>query len=133
MLLMLHEAPGMIHVRLVFCLWQSTFSPALMVALDACGASFCHMGQVTFHFNISEIELSLQTIEDQTCQVPVDEAMQFAQHFDPAHQLPGETVFPLLKIGAQQPKVRSKHTVVQASRKESLKRKEKKKRKKRRK
>ena len=76
---------------------------------------------------------TLQVIQAQPCQVLLDSAMQFAEQFDPAYQLPGETVDPTPRIDSQQLKAQLEHSADQSDRKERLKHKEKKKRKKRRK
>ena len=62
----------------------------------------------------------------------MDEAILFAEQFDPAYQLFGETVDPAAH-NSQQPKVRVEHGTDHSQRKERLKHKEKKKRRKRRK
>lgn len=72
-------------------------------------------------------------IEGQPCQVPLDDAMLFAEQFDPAYQLPGETVDPMPHINLQQLEARLEPSIGQSVRQDRLKLKEKKKRRKRRK
>lgn len=62
----------------------------------------------------------------------MDAAMLFAEQFDPAYQLFGETVDPA-PHDSQQPKVHVEHSADHTQKKEKLKHKEKKKRRKRRK
>lgn len=75
---------------------------------------------------------TLQVIAKLPCQVPLDDARQFAEQFDPAYQLTGETVYPAPQK-SQQHKAHTAHTPDHSQRKEKLKHKEKKKRRKRRK
>ena len=75
----------------------------------------------------------LQVIEQQPCQVPLDDALRFGQNFDPSHRLPEETNYPEPpdQAGRQAAIVR-KQDAGQARKKERLKQKGKKKKRKRR-
>ena len=73
----------------------------------------------------------LQVIEGQPCQVPLDDAMLFAEQFDPAYQLPGESVYPTPLITLLEAEFEP--STAPSARQERLKHKEKKKRKKKRK
>ncbi len=86
--------------------------------------------------------LCVQLIEKQPCQVPPEDVLVFAQQFDPAYRLPGQSsnleqgenpayrqpAQPIEKVKAER-----RETADQAKRKEKLKQKQKKKRRKRRK
>ncbi len=74
----------------------------------------------------------LQVIAREPCQVTMDDAIHFAEQFDPTYQLIGETVYPT-PHSSQQHKAHSDHSADHASKKDKLKHKEKKKRRKKRK
>lgn len=93
--------------------------------------------------------VAVQLIEDQPCQVPMTDALHFAQQFDASHKLPGESTsqsvaqagpqaaWPLQSNSCKQPAgqdVRGKRqSADQVRRQQKLKQKEKKKKRKRRK
>lgn len=92
--------------------------------LGDCSASAC---------NFPQPSCVLQMIENQPCQVHLDDALLFAQRFNPIHQLPDETVDPLLSRASHQAKMSSSRHANETQKKGKSKQKEKKKRRKRRK
>ena len=111
--------------------------------------SLCNPADYLFVHALVQCCFAVQLIEDQPCQVPVTDALHFAQQFDATHKLPWESrsqsaaqtgpqaAWPLQSNSCNQPASQdlrgTRQSADQVRRQQKLKQKEKKKKRKRRK
>ncbi len=115
----------------------------------SCYRSLCIPADYLLMHALVQCCFAVQLIEDQPCQVPMTDALHFAQQFDASHKLPGESrsqsvaqagpqaAWPLQSNSCTQPAGQDprgkRQSADQVRRQQKLKQKEKKKKRKRRK